>query len=97
MQLRVGHARISAHPWKRWVAGDYNAYAYSNVRLRGIGGGQRVDITTPGDDTGHFALEAEHFASCIRSGAEPRTPGEEGLKDMLAIEAIYKAAGTPIA
>jgi predicted dehydrogenase len=74
-----------------------NAYAYSNVRLRGIGGGQRVDITTPGDDTGHFVLEAEHFAACIRNGAEPRTPGEEGLKDMLAIEAIYKAAGTPIA
>jgi len=25
------------------------------------------------------------------------TPGEEGLKDLLAIEAIYQAAGTPIA
>ena len=45
----------------------------------------------------HFVLEAEHFANCIRTGATPRTPGEEGLHDMLAIEAIYKAAGTPIA
>jgi hypothetical protein len=33
----------------------------------------------------------------VRNNREPESPGEEGLKDMLAIEAIYKAAGTPIA
>jgi len=42
-------------------------------------------------------LEAEHFADCIRNNKQPESPGEEGLKDMLAIEAIYKAAGAPIA
>ena len=41
-------------------------------------------------------LEADHFASCIRNNTEPKTPGEEGLKDLLAIEAIYRAAGTPL-
>ncbi len=74
-----------------------NAYAYTGVRLRGIGGGQRVDLSTPGDETNHFLLEAEHFADCVRTGATPKTPGEEGLADLRAIEAVYRAAGTPIA
>ena len=35
------------------------------------------------------------MADCIRNNPEPLTLGEEGLKDMLAIEAIYRAARTP--
>lgn len=73
------------------------AYNYTGVHLTSLGGTTRVDATTPGPDTLHFQLEAEHFADCIRTGADPRTPGEEGLHDLLAIEAIYKAAGHPIA
>jgi predicted dehydrogenase len=42
-------------------------------------------------------LEGEHFAACIRNNKQPKSPGEEGLKDLVAIERIYKAAGTPIA
>jgi predicted dehydrogenase len=74
-----------------------NAYSYNNVHLAGLGGGVHADMTTPGDDTGHFLLEAEHFAHCVRTGEESRTPGDEGLKDLMAMEAIYKAAGSPIA
>ena len=44
-----------------------------------------------------FVFEADHFADCIRSNREPDTPGEEGLKDLVAIEGIYRAAGAPIA
>ena len=73
------------------------AYNYSGVHLRSLTGPTRVDTTSEGDQTMHFQLEAEHFANCIRTGATPKTPGEEGLHDLLAIEAIYKAAGTPIA
>jgi predicted dehydrogenase len=72
------------------------AYNYDGVHLVSLGG-DHVDVTTQGDSVFHFVLEAEHFANCIRTGATPRTPGEEGLRDLLAIEAIYKAAGTPIA
>lgn len=43
-----------------------------------------------------FVDEADHFADCIRGNREPDTPGEEGLKDLLAIEGIYRAAGVPI-
>jgi predicted dehydrogenase len=75
-----------------------SAYNYNGVHLSGSADGSRIDLASPGsDDTGHFQIEAEHFAQCIRTNTEPRTPGEEGLKDLLAIEAIYKAAGTPIA
>lgn len=74
-----------------------NAYNYNGAHLTNIGAPPRIDTTTQGDQTLHFQLEAEHFSSCIRTNTEPKTPGEEGLHDLLAIEAIYKAAGTPIA
>jgi predicted dehydrogenase len=74
-----------------------NAYNYQGVHLANLGGPTPIDLTTQGEQTFHFQLEAEHFADCIRTGAEVRTPGEEGLNDLLAIESIYKAAGTPIA
>jgi predicted dehydrogenase len=73
------------------------AYNYTGVHLTSIAGPTHVDITSPGEQPMHFQLEAEHFAHCIRTSAEPNTPGEEGLRDMLAIESIYKAAGTSIA
>ena len=44
-----------------------------------------------------FQIEAEDFAECILQNKESRTPGEEGLKDLEAIEQIYIAAGHPIA
>jgi predicted dehydrogenase len=40
----------------------------------------------------HFALEMDHFASCIVNNTEPLTPGEEGLKDLRVMMAIYEAA-----
>ena len=56
-----------------------------------------ADSTSPDEPTTHFQLEATHFAECIRSNTTPRAPGEEGLKDLLAIEAVYRATGHPIA
>jgi predicted dehydrogenase len=58
---------------------------------------QSIDVLATGKAPFQFTLEAEHFADCILNDKRPESPGEEGLKDMLAIEAIYKAAGTPIA
>jgi predicted dehydrogenase len=73
------------------------AFSYDGVYLHGEVGGQPVDQLGTGKLPFQFVLEAEHFASCVRNNTEPESPGEEGLKDMLAIEAIYKAAGAPIA
>ena len=42
----------------------------------------------------HFAAEMDHFAGCVIDGTDPLTPGEEGLKDLRVMMAIYEAART---
>ena len=72
------------------------AFDYTGIHLRSLAPGVQADATSPDEQTFHFQLEAAHFATCIRQNVTPRTPGEEGLKDLLAIEAIYRAAGHPL-
>ena len=45
-----------------------------------------------------FAAEMDDFAKCITENKESRVSGEEGLKDLIAVEAIYKSirTGTPV-
>jgi len=77
------------------------AFYYDGLHMTGetsgSSGRKPVDILSTGKQPFQFTLEADHFADCIRNNKQPVSPGEEGLKDMLAIEAIYKAAGSPIA
>jgi predicted dehydrogenase len=73
------------------------AYNYDSVHLRGEVNHEQIDQLSPLKLPYQFTIEAEHFADCIRNNKESESPGEEGLKDMLAIEAIYKTAGAPIA
>ncbi len=73
------------------------AYNYDGLRMFGMVNRKPVDISSPGKIPYQFTIEADYFADCIRNNRQPKTAGEEGLKDMLAIEAIYRAAGTPIA
>jgi len=42
----------------------------------------------------HFAAEMEHFSECVMENKEPLTPGEEGLRDLRIMRAIYEAANT---
>ena len=72
-------------------------FNYEGLRLHGEVDGKPIELVSTEKHPYQFTLEAEHFADCIRNNKEPEAPGEEGLKDMLAIEAIYKAAGAPIA
>lgn len=41
-----------------------------------------------------FALELEYFSNCIAESKKPEPDGEQGLRDMVIIEAIYQAART---
>jgi predicted dehydrogenase len=41
-----------------------------------------------------FAAELDHMAECVRDNKTPKTPGEEGLRDVRLILAIYEAAKT---
>ena len=45
-------------------------------------------------DMDQFAAEMEDFALCVRDGKPTRVPGEEGLRDVRIIEALYKSAAT---
>jgi predicted dehydrogenase len=58
------------------------------VRLNGKTGPREPTPTVKSQ----FAGQLDHFAECILTGREPIVPGEEGLKDMRLIEAIYRAA-----
>ncbi|RYX96690.1 MAG: Gfo/Idh/MocA family oxidoreductase [Comamonadaceae bacterium] len=77
-----------------------NAYAYE---------GQRLFIgERHGDDSGNteltlapvnqFAAEIDHMAECVIEGKTPDTPGEEGVRDHVLMEAIYESArsGRPV-
>ena len=42
-------------------------------------------------DPSHFVREADHFAGCILENKEPKSPGEEGLRDMKLMMEIYES------
>jgi predicted dehydrogenase len=42
----------------------------------------------------HQAAQMDDFAQCILTNKPTRVPGEEGLKDMRVIEAIYRSIDT---
>jgi len=73
------------------------AFFYEGLKFHGTTIHGPVSEVSPARLPYQFTAEAEHFADCIRNNTEPATPGEEGLKDMIAIESIYRAAGAPIA
>jgi predicted dehydrogenase len=43
-----------------------------------------------------FAAEMDHMADCVMGNRTPDTPGEEGLRDQLLMEAIYRSAETRV-
>ncbi len=73
------------------------AFFYDGLKYTGRTVDGPVDESSPGKNPYQFTLEADHFADCVQNNRTPATPGEEGLADLLAIEAIYKAAGQPLA
>jgi predicted dehydrogenase len=42
----------------------------------------------------HFATEMDHMSDCVMQNKTPLTPGEEGLRDLTIIAAIYESAKT---
>jgi predicted dehydrogenase len=78
-----------------WLQVD-QAFVYEGLRLRGEFQGTKLDELNPARDPSHFTAEAAHFSRNIQNGEQPRTPGEEGLRDMRYITEIYRSAGIPI-
>lgn len=73
------------------------AFLYDGLKFTGTTADGPVEESSPGKNPYQFTLEADHFADCVRNNRTPATPGEEGLADQVAMEAIYKAAGHPVA
>jgi predicted dehydrogenase len=68
------------------------ATPYTGLRMRVFRGNNVEDRSLPQRD--HFQLEMDHFSDCVTNNTEPLTPGEEGLKDLKIIEAIYESGRT---
>jgi predicted dehydrogenase len=65
------------------------AFGYNGQRLILNVDGMSSDVDVPNPN--HFTSEMDAFSEAIVSGEPNRTPGEEGLRDMLIVEAIHKS------
>jgi len=89
----TGYYRV--HGSKGWLeAGP--AFNYDGLVLRGELSGTKIEEPNPARDPSHFVAEANHFSNCVQNGLEPKSPGEEGLRDMRWITEIYRSAGISI-
>jgi predicted dehydrogenase len=68
------------------------ATGYSGLRMKVRRGGATEDRDLPQRD--HFALQMYHLSECVMENKAPLTPGEEGLRDLTIMMAIYEAAKT---
>ena len=68
------------------------ATSYAGLRMRVRKGNALEERMLPVRD--HFAMEMDHLSGCVMEGKEPLTPGEEGLRDLTLMMAIYEAART---
>lgn len=85
----TGLNRYTAHCTRGWAELDpalsYHGNKFAVSRGHGL---ERPNIP----DIFQFAAEMDAFCESIMNNQPSRAPGEEGLKDLIAIEAIYKAA-----
>jgi len=70
------------------------AFAYEGIHLKAdLKSQAAIDEPATYKDPVQFAREADYFAECVFAGKEPKSNGEEGLRDMRYIAEIYKSAG----
>ncbi len=70
------------------------AFGYQGIRLKTqIKGQEPTDEPSEQKDPEQFKVEADYFAECVANDKQPRSSGEEGLRDMRLMETIYKTSG----
>ena len=68
------------------------AFGYQGQHLTArIEGEPPLDEPNPNRDPSQFPPEADHLATCIAENKTPGTPGEEGLRDMKLMMALYRS------
>jgi predicted dehydrogenase len=83
------------HGNKGWLEAD-PAFNYDGLHLRADYAGTQLDEPNAARDPYQFSAQADHFSQCIQKDEEPKTPGEEGLRDMQYITLIYRSAGMSV-
>jgi predicted dehydrogenase len=84
---RVNRYRVMAA--EGWYGLD-PATSYRGLRMFRGHGEVKEEVVLK--EVNQFAAEMDHFAECVTSDREPRTPGEEGMKDVRLLQLIYEAA-----
>ena len=70
------------------------ASGYSGIKVvTKIQGQPDLNEASTEQHPAQFVREADHFSECILENKDPKTPGEEGLRDMKLITEIYKSCG----
>jgi predicted dehydrogenase len=69
------------------------AFNYDGMHLTAQLDGQTIDEPEAEQDPRDFTRQADYFADCVWSNREPKTDGEEGLRDTMLMSQIYQSAG----
>lgn len=78
---------------KGWLRLD-TAFTYQGQHLTAkIQNEPAIDEQSGERDPAHFPRIADHLAECVAQNREPKTSGEEGLRDMKLIATIYRSCG----
>ena len=86
-----GHNGYRVTGTKGWV-GMEPATPYQGHQMWVRENGRTSQRTLPPPAKNQFVAQLDHLAECAISGREPTASGEEGLRDMRLIEAIYRSA-----
>lgn len=86
-----GQNRIRVIGTKGWAELE-PATSYTGLRMRVRMNNRTEERDLPQRD--HFAAEMDHMSDCIMQNKDVLTPGEEGLRDLRIMMAIYEAART---
>jgi predicted dehydrogenase len=87
----AGQNRIRVIGTKGWAELE-PATSYTGLRMR-VRKGNAIEERDLGQRD-HFAQEMDHMSDCVMNDKEPLTPGEEGLRDLRIMMAIYESART---
>jgi predicted dehydrogenase len=83
-----GINRYTAYAEKGWFGLD-PAYSYGGIRGR-RSDGKEINA----EEIDQFAAEMDDFAHCIRMNTASKVPGEEGLRDIRILMAVYESIKT---
>lgn len=86
-----GHNAYRVTGTKGWV-GMEPATSYEGHQMWTRADGKTEQVTLPAPRKNQFAAQLDHLPESVLTGIPLRASGEEGLRDMRLIEAIYRSA-----